>query len=723
VTSLDLSELLSNPDFANGNCVGLELIVSRDGRLPDSAIMALGPELREALLDEVSLKARLRAIESGGGQRYRLDARGLSFDFEIEPSSKASLDDFICLKHRIVVGRDEVTTVAASRSVLDELPLAITIADRGGTIRYVNDAARRLVGVGNDRTVIGEQLWKFVHPEGLDNAHRAGWQVRMGQMAAYERHLLRRDDGSRIPVETTTQRTFWGGEEAILVASHDLSGVESVERALEESQRLFSSIFHNAPLAIVVSRNSDGSFVDVNPAFLRYLEMDRAEVVGKNLKELGIKYDREVIEAMRADLLSGRGSGELVESTLQSADGVHRSILCSAAVLDVRGESCMLTMGTDITELRRATNAVIESEQRFRLMADAAPVLIWLSDVDGSRTFVNRQWLEFVGSRMEDQLGDGWLRSVHPDDRDRCISVFQDPVSWEEGFTTEFRLRRHDGEYRWVIDRGTHRKDPDGSAAGFIGSCIDISDRREGEDRLREAKVRAEEMTILKSAFLTNMTHEIRTPLTVILGFTTILRQGTRPEYQRFISLIERSGRRLLLMLDSILDLAQLEAGTLKPEFARHNVADIANGVAESLRPIAEDKDIELSVRTDGASFVAVTDHAILSRVINNLIDNAVKFTESGAVDTLISSDNDEVRVEIRDTGIGIHEDFLPRIFDAFSQESTGLARTHQGSGLGLTVSAQLVELIGGRLTVKSEKGIGSTIQIRLPRQFNHSAQ
>lgn len=722
MSSIALSEYLSNPDVSNESGLGLEIIVNGDGKLPTSVLLSLGSELREALGDQASIDARRLAIETGGVQAYSVQARGIRFDIEVEVSSATSGSDAICLKHRILVHRlDEETSPSGTTSILDALPLAVTIADRSGRIRYVNDAARKLVGHERGGSLIGEPVWKFVHPEGLDDAHRVGWQVRKGQMATFDRHLLRRRDGSRIPVETSTHRISWAGEESILVATHDLSGMEHVERALEESQRLFLSIFRTAPIAIVVSRNSDGRFIDVNPAFLQYLGKQRSEVVGKSLKELGVVYDRDVIEAMRADLVSGRQGRDLVEARLTAVDGTTRSLLCSAAILDVKGESCMLTIATDITELRRTTSLLQESEQRFRLMADAAPVLIWLSDVEGRRTFVNRQWLEFVGSSMDAELGKGWLGSVHPADQERCLSVVRDALARREGFSMEYRLRRHDGDYRWVLDRGTPRLDASGNLAGYIGSCTDITDRREGEDRLRDAKERAEEVTILKTAFLTNMTHEIRTPLTVILGFTTILRQGTRPEYQRFISLIERSGRRLLLMLDSVLDLAQLEAGTLEPEFARHNVADLANGVAEALRPIAEEKDIELSIRADGQAFHVETDHAIISRVLNNLIDNAVKFTEKGDVVVLIRSETDDVVVEIRDTGIGIHEDFLPRIFDAFSQESTGLARTHQGSGLGLTVSAQLVHLVGGSLSVNSVKGAGSTILIRLPRQSRRS--
>jgi PAS domain S-box-containing protein len=697
----------------------LEFTLEPDGTLRNGAFLALSPALVAALQRPEFGAVRERAIERGESQHCAVSEGGVQFNLDVVASDER-LDGQPRLHCRVVASEEPGASsdaIAEDPGILADLPLAITVADRTGTILYANRSAHRLVGIAKGTSVVGTRVWDFVHPTGLDEAHERGWMARQGRMARYERHLLKRTDGSVVPVETTTSRVSWKGEPAILVASHDLSGMESVERALEDSQRLFSSAFHTAPVAIMVSRIVDGKFVDVNQTFLRYVGRSREQTVGRELSELGVAYDREAVESLRTRVVDGDDAAPSAEVELTDPTGRTYVLLCTACEIEVGGESCMLTSAIDITELHRAAHAVQESERRFRLMADAAPVLIWVASGTQDRTFVNRQWLEFVGRALKEEVGGGWTDNVHPEDLEECMSAYRDAFAGGTPFSIEYRLRRHDGDYRWMLDRGAPNHESDGRFAGFIGSCVDITDRRVAEERLRDAKERAEQMTILKSAFLTNMTHEIRTPLTVILGFTSILRQGTRREYQRFVTLIERSGRRLLLMLDSILDLAQLEAGTLEPEMGRFGVAEIVHGVVGTLEPVAKDKGISLDVHDPPAALYAHTDPSVLTRVLNNLIDNAIKFTDSGTVRIRFSENEGQATIHIEDTGVGIHEEFLPRIFDAFAQESTGLTRSHQGAGLGLTVSRQLLDLIGGNLTVSSRKDVGSHVTIGVPLQ------
>ncbi len=230
-----------------------------------------------------------------------------------------------------------------------------------------------------------------------------------------------------------------------------------------------------------------------------------------------------------------------------------------------------------------------------------------------------------------------------------------------------------------------------------------------------DATQRAEELYKLRSALFFNITHEVRTPLTVILGFTSMLRQGVREEYQRFVRVIERSGRRLLLMLDSFLDLAQLESGTLEIDRARFDVLDVVHAAAESFRPLIEERGLELRVVYPAERIHAPRGHRILDRVLSHLLDNAIKFTDKGAIELSVEKTGDFACITIRDTGIGIDSAFLPHIFDEFSQESNGMERTHQGSGLGLAVTKRLLDLTGGSIEVDSRKGQGSSFKVLFP--------
>lgn len=240
-------------------------------------------------------------------------------------------------------------------------------------------------------------------------------------------------------------------------------------------------------------------------------------------------------------------------------------------------------------------------------------------------------------------------------------------------------------------------------------------------DELAEAETRAKSISRMRSAILNNLTHEVRTPLTVIVGFTSMLRRGVDPKYVRFVDSIERSGNRLMLMLDTILDLAQLEAGTIIVNAQTVGVVDIVDEAVEMLRPYAVEKKLALKWERPAEPFSAWFDHRILSRVLRNLLDNAIKFTEEGFIKVSIEGDGQRTCIKIQDTGVGIDKVYQNQLFEEFSQESTGLERSHQGSGLGLAVSRRLMQLAGGTISVESAKGKGSLFVVIVP-QSEHDA-
>lgn len=503
---------------------------------------------------------------------------------------------------------------------------------------------------------------------------------------------------------------------------HDASnpGSHALDRTLErlranrETRSLLHKIFNASPTPISITRLSDGVFVDVNEEWTSFFGYSLEEAIDRASSDLSIWTDLDKRNEFLARVQEHSSIHEF-EQDVSTRDGEVRTVVCSSQLIDVEGEPCILTVLNDITEHKRTRNALKESEERFRMMADSAPVLIWVANASGEHIYVNKTWLDFTGRTLEQELGTRWSENVHPDDVEACLASYADAVANRKMLGIEYRLLRRDGVYRWVLDHGVPRYMPDQAFAGFIGSVVDISEQKDTEQKLLEAKDHAEEMAMLKTTFLTNMTHEIRTPLTVILGFTSILRQGVRSEYHRFINLIERSGRRLLQMLDAMLDLAQLEAGTLEIETHVQSITEIVESVAITLSPLAEERGLRINLSLPSDRCYAEIDHGILSRVLNNLVENAIKFTEEGSIDLVVERRDATVAVLIIDTGIGIDDRFLMQVFDPFTQESSGLDRTHQGSGLGLTVSKRLLEAMGGKIAVESEKGAGSTFTITLP--------
>ncbi len=237
------------------------------------------------------------------------------------------------------------------------------------------------------------------------------------------------------------------------------------------------------------------------------------------------------------------------------------------------------------------------------------------------------------------------------------------------------------------------------------------------ETALRHARDEAKEMNQLKSAFLANMSHEIRTPLTSILGFAEVLQdESLGPGPDRFLDLIHSSGKRLLETLNSVLDLSQLEAGLMELDLQAVNCRELIRDVVDSFEVQAAREAIDLGVEPSNEPVIARADRAALQRVILNLVSNAVKFTgEGGRVTVRARRRGNEVEIMVEDTGIGIDADYLPQLFDAFTQESSGNAREFEGSGLGLTITDHLIQLMGGSVDVESEKGVGTTFQVLIP--------
>ncbi|NEP00929.1 MAG: response regulator [Symploca sp. SIO2E9] len=365
---------------------------------------------------------------------------------------------------------------------------------------------------------------------------------------------------------------------------------------------------------------------------------------------------------------------------------------------------------------------VRESEQRFRTMANSAPVLLWISGIDGRYTFFNQSWLNFTGRTLVQEISDGWLELVHPEDLRYCLDNYRRAFETRETFQREYRLRRADGEYRWILDTGVPRFMPDGSFAGYIGSCIDISDRREVEQ--------------LKDEFVSLVSHELRTPLTSILGALDLLASGvlrTQPERaQRMLDIAANNADRLVRLINDILDIERIESGKVTMTKQVCDAANLMTSSKEALQNMAQKANVTLSVSSLSARLWADPDRII--QVLTNLLSNAIKFSPPGATvwlsaqlqeespsqstqlhQSLIPADARQIKFQVRDLGRGIPADMIETIFGRFQQVDASDSRKKGGTGLGLAICRTIVQHHGGRIWAESTLGIGSSFFLTLP--------
>jgi len=356
------------------------------------------------------------------------------------------------------------------------------------------------------------------------------------------------------------------------------------------------------------------------------------------------------------------------------------------------------------------------NERRFEHLTDCLPLSMWAATPDGTIHYTNRVWREFSGGGAE--LGHWNLSNVHEEDVDTARSDWLGAVQQAAHFEGQYRLRRHDGVYRWHILRAAPELDEQGAVVGWIATALDVHDRKRAEEALQEAS-RA------KDEFLAMVSHELRTPLHAVLGWAELLKEGNlgADKLKKGIDTIERNARTQARLVEDMLDVSRIIAGKVRLDMKIIDPTHTVESAVEVLRPTALAKRIQLELEDDGQKKLVLGDAARLQQVVWNLVANAVKFTpESGDVKVTLSTVERAVELSVRDNGRGIAKDMLPLVFERFWQADTG-ARTQPGLGLGLAITRNLVELHGGTIQALSEgDGQGATFVVRLPFADAHSS-
>ncbi len=374
-------------------------------------------------------------------------------------------------------------------------------------------------------------------------------------------------------------------------------------------------------------------------------------------------------------------------------------------------------------------------ESYFRGLVDDSPVILYLTGEKGECTFLSKKWEEYTGRPTIQDLGFGWLECIHPEDKARMDNVAKvEKLIRYEGYSHEFRMRRWDGQYRWVISTGIPRFDDKQQFVGYMGNVIDVHQRKIQEDSLKKDKQTAEASSQTKSQFLANMSHEIRTPLNAILGFADLCADDECVENERidYLKRIRCNGDHLLRLIDDILDLAKVESGNALVQKSQFSIERVMDEIIGSLRALASQKGLKLELHwgADLPKMVFSDPHRI-KQIVNNLVGNAIKFTAGGEVRVDVIAAGDLLSIEITDTGVGLSPSQKNNLFKPFSQADSSVTRKFGGTGLGLHLSRKLAQSIGGDVILKSsEFGQGSvfafsfsigTAEERRPLQSNRS--
>lgn len=426
--------------------------------------------------------------------------------------------------------------------------------------------------------------------------------------------------------------------------------------------------------------------------------------------------DRERLEAAIRDSadVAGPRRYSVEYRILRGTDGALRWI-ASTGFAVFENDELVRFVGTarDITDHHRVESALRESEQRFATLAEGSPVLLWVNGLQGTE-FVNRAYLDFVGVEADREVrGFDWSRFVHPEDREQYLNAYQRAFATQQRFTAELRFLRHDGEYRWMRSEATPRFGDDGELQGYVGATVDITERRNAEEALRVADRQKDE-------FLAMLAHELRNPLAPIRNASEVLalRYAGDPQAAAPLSMLRRQSNHLARLLDDLLDVTRIAQGRVTLKQAPLDIRVVVDQAVETVAPLAKAKSQTLRVEVDGSPLYVSGDRTRLVQSLTNVLQNAVKFTgDGGEIVVGLRDAGEDLELGVRDNGVGIAPELLPRVFELFVQSERTLDRSQGGLGIGLCVVKSLIEMHGGAVAVESEGfGRGTQVTIRLPR-------
>ena len=518
------------------------------------------------------------------------------------------------------------------------------------------------------------------------------------------------------------QETDEDGNEIIYGISEVQDGPDmaSAYQALQYSERLLSNIFKYLPIGIELY-DMDGVLVDLNDKELEMFHIEKKEdVLGINIFDNPI-FPKEMKERLKknedADF-TFRYDFSKVGSYYQNTQKQGTIDLMTKVTTLYNSEHQpinYLLINADKTETTVAYNKIQEFEEFFELVGDYAKVGYAHFNVLSGHGYAQKSWYRNVGEAYETPLSDifGTYRHFHPDDRTLLIRFLDDA---RKGLTTklskEMRVLREDGTYTWThVNLLVKKYAPQDRIIEIISINYDITELKRTEEMLVKARDKAEASDRLKSAFLANMSHEIRTPLNAIVGFSSLLTSTeSAAEKELYNSLIGHNNKLLLNLINDVIDLSKIESGylELRPDWV--NLTELLDeSVAEYVHQVPSG--VELLTNYPAHDSLVELDSLRIKQILSNFLSNALKNTTTGHVEVFYEVDHQSVRIGVKDTGRGIPQNMLEKIFERFEK----LDSFAQGAGLGLSICKLIVEKMNGRVLVDSQLGIGTTFVIELP--------
>jgi PAS domain S-box-containing protein len=607
------------------------------------------------------------------------------------------------------------------RAILEYSPNWIFLKDTEGRYLMVNREIERVFGTSQEQ-IKGKTDSEIVPPE-LAAEYRANdlKVLRAGLTMEFEEIALLEDGPHTSIVHKFPLFDTHGNIYAIGGVATDITERKRAEEARRYSEEQYRTVVEAASDA-VISMDENGGILLANPATARIFGYEPVELIGKPLTVLMPEFIRKLHEAgFRRYLATGQRhlNWQGTDVTGLRKNGQEFPVEVSFGEMTSNGRKVFTGFIRDISEKKRAEAELRESEARFRLVADSAPVMIWMSGTDKLCTYFNKPWLDFTGRSIDRELGNGWANGVDPEDLQKCLETYTQSFDRREPFKMEYRLRRHDGEFRWISDIGVPRFNPDRSFAGYIGSCIDVTDQRRAQEHLRQAQEDLARVSrvVAMGELAAAIAHEVNQPLgAVVANASASLRwlAGQPPNLGEAREAIDRTVRDANRASEVIVRIRAL-LQKVPPQMEQLDV----NVVIREVLTLAGNELLRsgIAVQTDLAPDVpnVFGDRVQLQQVLLNLILNGIDAMRTitdrpRELRIKTAKHPDGVLIQVHDSGDGVNPEQANHIFDPFFTTKS------QGIGIGLSVGRSIVEAHGGRLWFTPGPSHGVVFQFTVPK-------
>ena len=599
---------------------------------------------------------------------------------------------------------------------IENTPLAVIEWDEDFRVSRWSPSAERLFG-WTAAEVVGKSIndWEFVFSEDVESVY----EVSRRQQRGSERHGVSRNrnytkHGTVVHCEWYNSVLYDASGTLISVLSLvlDVTARKQIEEAMHESEEQYRLLFESNPHAMWVYDRETLRFLAVNDAAVEQYGFSREEFLSMTLAQ--IRSQEDVHDSLAR---GSRGSARADEWRHRKKNGAIITVEITAHQLNFSGRSAELVMAIDITERKVAEQALLESEDRYRDLVDNSHELMCTHDLEGRILSVNPWAARVLGYKQDALIGLHIRDGLVPEYREQFDDYLKE-IS-KNGFARGImRVKTASGETRFWEFYNTLRTQ--GVQSPIVrGMAHDVTERRQALAREKEARLEAETANRLKDEFLSTLSHELRTPLTAIIGWTELLINGAldKDQQPKALETIGRNARFQAQLVDDLLEVSRIITGKLRVNFNPCELRPVIEAALEGIRPTAEAKAVRLESLLEPGGALIYGDVDRLRQVIWNLLSNAVKFTpRNGSVQVKLLCTGSHALIAVSDSGEGIKRDFLPRVFDRFSQADGSSSRPHGGLGLGLAIVRHLVELHGGTVRAESPgEGLGATFIVSLP--------